>query len=98
VDHVPGHQIQPGGKVRVTDVEAEAREAGLLRPGSLLKDSRPAEHAVDHLKIEKIPEGDGDGGRVVWWWCRPSSTADDAAVGGMADHVASRRTGSGRTH
>jgi hypothetical protein len=84
--------------VRVTDIEAEAREAGLLRPDSLLKDCRPAEHAVIQLGIQKIPEGD-DGGRVVWWWCRPSSPADgSAAVGGMADHVASRRTGSGRTH
>jgi hypothetical protein len=70
-------QIRPGGKARVTDIEVAAREAGLLRSNSMLKDSRPAEHAVEQLGIEKVPEGDGDGGRAVSFWCRPMPPAED---------------------
>jgi hypothetical protein len=70
--------IKPGGdKVRVIEIEEKAREAGLLRERSQLKDCRPAEHAVEQLGIEKVPEGDGDGGRAVSFWCRPMPPAED---------------------
>jgi hypothetical protein len=66
-------QIQPGGKVQVTDIEAEARKAGLLRPGSLIKDSRPVEHAVKQLGIEKHQGSPDGGGHAVSFWFRPET-------------------------
>jgi AAA domain len=70
IDFLAEH-MNPGVKMRVTDIETKARATNLLRPNSLLKDCRPADHAVKELGIQKIPGSPDGGGHAVSWWLRP---------------------------
>jgi hypothetical protein len=79
--------LNPGDQMRVTEIEIKAREAQLLRPGSMLKDCRPADHAVKALDIEKIPGGPDNGGRAVSWWFRPVEQYGSDGNGQEGDHI-----------
>jgi hypothetical protein len=82
--------VLANGRVKVQDIEAEARNACLLGQNQSLKQSKPFRSAKDQLHIHSARDGFGPG--AIWYWSLPEHAPPDGGIGAHRgpDHSSSK--------